>query len=55
VIETEPPIEDEAISLIRRLLTGRKDFLFKEVGLLTFKGKTLWGGKKASKAILFKV
>lgn len=55
VIDTQPAIEDEGIELFRRVIWQKSAEVREAIGLLTFKGRTMWGTRKIQKPIVLKI
>ncbi len=55
VIDTQPAIEDEGIELFRRVIWQKSAQIREAIGLLTFKGRTMWGTRKIQKPMVLKI
>ena len=55
VIDTEPSIEDEGTSLLRKVVSAFREKLDEQIKILTFKGRMIWGSLKVAKPMVFEV
>ena len=51
----EPTISDKEISFLRRALFTKREELVAKIGLLTFKGRMMWGTKKMNLPFFLRV
>ena len=54
-IETEPTIEDDMLPLFYRLLKGQHPTLVDKLGVLTHRGRMLWGSKCYEKVLRLEI
>lgn len=54
VLDSEPSIPDDSIPLLRDLVKSSKEILVNTLGLITHKGKVLWGLKSIDKPLVLK-